>query len=111
MTTDAQITLLDLKPGDGGVVKGFAPGNADYRRRLMAMGLTPGTRFTVTRLAPLGDPIQLQVRNSALTRPDVRFWFAFGVYLSCLSGVFRADIFVSTYGDFHRRSDRQSQLR
>ena len=67
MTIDAQITLLDLRPGDGGVVKGFAPGNADYRRRLMAMGLTPGTQFTVTRLAPLGDPIQLQVRNSALT--------------------------------------------
>lgn len=67
MTADASITLLDLKPGDGGVVKGFAPGDAGYRRRLMAMGLTPGTRFTVTRLAPLGDPIQLQVRNSALT--------------------------------------------
>jgi ferrous iron transport protein A len=67
MTADADITMLDLKPGDGGTVKGFAPGNADYRRRLMAMGLTPGTRFTVTRLAPLGDPIQLQVRNSALT--------------------------------------------
>jgi ferrous iron transport protein A len=67
MTADADITMLDLKPGDGGIVKGFAPGNADYRRRLMAMGLTPGTRFTVTRLAPLGDPIQLQVRNSALT--------------------------------------------
>lgn len=67
MTADAPITLLDLKPGDGGIVKGFAPGDADYRRRLMAMGLTPGTRFTVTRLAPLGDPIQLQVRNSALT--------------------------------------------
>lgn len=67
MTADANISLLDFKPGDGGIVKGFAPGNADYRRRLMAMGLTPGTRFTVTRLAPLGDPIQLQVRNSALT--------------------------------------------
>ncbi|HQT42955.1 MAG TPA: FeoA family protein [Halothiobacillus sp.] len=61
------VTLLDLKPGDSGIVKGFAPGNADYRRRLMAMGLTPGTPFTVTRLAPLGDPIQLQVRHSALT--------------------------------------------
>lgn len=67
MTTETQITLLDLKAGDAGIVKGFAPGDADYRRRLMAMGLTPGTRFTVTRLAPLGDPIQLQVRNSALT--------------------------------------------
>lgn len=67
MIEEPTVTLLDFKPGDVGVVKGFAPGDADYRRRLMAMGLTPGTRFTVTRLAPLGDPIQLQVRNSALT--------------------------------------------
>jgi len=60
-------SLLDLKPGDNGVVQGFAPGNADYRRRLLAMGLTPGTSFSVTRVAPLGDPIQLRVRNSALS--------------------------------------------
>ncbi len=63
----APITLMDLKPGEQGVVQGFAPGDADYRRRLMAMGLTPGTPFSVTRVAPLGDPIQLRVRNSALS--------------------------------------------
>lgn len=60
-------SLLDLKPGDHGIVQGFLPGNADYRRRLLAMGLTPGTPFSVTRVAPLGDPIQLAVRNSALS--------------------------------------------
>lgn len=63
----APITLMDLKPGEQGVVQGFAPGDADYRRRLMTMGLTPGTPFSVTRVAPLGDPIQLRVRNSALS--------------------------------------------
>ena len=63
----APITLMDLKPGEQGVVQGFAPGDADYRRRLMAMGLTPGTPFSVTRVAPLGDPIQLRVRNSAIS--------------------------------------------
>ncbi|HUX82655.1 MAG: FeoA family protein [Halothiobacillus sp.] len=61
------IHLTMLKPTERGVVRGFAPGDAHYRRRLMAMGLTPGTAFTVTRLAPLGDPIQIEVRNSALT--------------------------------------------
>ncbi len=60
-------TLMDLRPGDRGKVLGFAPGAAEYRRRLMAMGLVPGTVFTVTRVAPLGDPVQLQVRQSALT--------------------------------------------
>ncbi len=67
MMAETTVSLLDFKPGESGIVKGFAPGHADYRRRLMAMGLTPGTRFTVTRLAPLGDPIQLSVRQSALT--------------------------------------------
>ncbi|WP_407275769.1 ferrous iron transport protein A [Halothiobacillus sp. DCM-1] len=63
----ADLSLMDLRPGDQGKVLGFAPGQAEYRRRLMAMGLTPGTPFTVTRVAPLGDPVQLQVRQSALT--------------------------------------------
>ncbi|MHB8921747.1 MAG: FeoA family protein [Halothiobacillus sp.] len=62
-----ELHLTHLKPGDSGIVRGFNPGDADYRRRLMAMGLTPGTAFTITRLAPLGDPIQIQVRHSALT--------------------------------------------
>jgi ferrous iron transport protein A len=31
------------------------------------MGLVPGTRVTVRREAPLGDPIELRVRNYALS--------------------------------------------
>jgi ferrous iron transport protein A len=31
------------------------------------MGLTPGTEFTITRLAPLGDPIEIRVRGFAMT--------------------------------------------
>ncbi|HUX82790.1 MAG TPA: FeoA family protein [Halothiobacillus sp.] len=62
------LSLMTLLPGDEGIVLGFVKGgDLDYRRRLMAMGLVPGTRFSVTRLAPLGDPIQLKVRDSALT--------------------------------------------
>lgn len=36
-------------------------------RRLMEMGLLPGTRVRVVRLAPLGDPIELRVRNYSLS--------------------------------------------
>lgn len=36
-------------------------------RRLMEMGLLPGTAVRVTRVAPLGDPIELRVRNYALS--------------------------------------------
>ena len=36
-------------------------------RRLMEMGLLPGTRVRVIRVAPLGDPIELRVRNYSLS--------------------------------------------
>jgi ferrous iron transport protein A len=36
-------------------------------RRLMEMGLLPGTRIRVVRVAPLGDPIELRVRNYSLS--------------------------------------------
>lgn len=36
-------------------------------QRLMMLGLTPGTRFTVIRVAPLGDPIEIKVRGFSLS--------------------------------------------
>ena len=36
-------------------------------RRLMEMGLLPGTQVQVVRVAPLGDPIELLVRDYALS--------------------------------------------
>jgi ferrous iron transport protein A len=36
-------------------------------RRLMEMGLLPGTTVRVVRVAPLGDPIELRVRNYSLS--------------------------------------------
>lgn len=36
-------------------------------RRLMEMGLLPGTEVVVTRVAPMGDPLQLRVRDYALS--------------------------------------------
>lgn len=41
-------------------------------QRLMVMGITPGTSFTVVRVAPLGDPIEIKVRgfNLSLRREE-----------------------------------------
>ncbi len=38
-----------------------------FRRRLMELGLVPGTPVEVSRIAPLGDPIQLVVRGCRLS--------------------------------------------
>ncbi len=42
-------------------------GTGALKRRLMDMGLTKGTRIEVKKYAPLGDPIEISVRNYNLT--------------------------------------------
>ena len=34
--------------------------------RLIEMGLTPGTEFVVTKVAPLGDPVEIRLRGHQL---------------------------------------------
>jgi ferrous iron transport protein A len=62
-----EIFLRDMRVGQAGKVLGIRKGDAVYRQKLLAMGLTPGTRFSVTRLAPLGDPVEIRVRGFALS--------------------------------------------
>ncbi|NFV79590.1 ferrous iron transport protein A [Magnetospirillum aberrantis SpK] len=61
------MSLTTMKPGETARVTGFARGERGYRQRLLAMGLTPGAVFSVTRVAPLGDPVEISVRNFTLT--------------------------------------------
>jgi len=42
-------------------------GEGSFRRRLMELGLVPGTRVEVVGIAPLGDPLELLVRGSSLS--------------------------------------------
>ncbi|MGR9072930.1 MAG: FeoA family protein [Gammaproteobacteria bacterium] len=59
--------LKNLKSGDHGRIMGFDSSGKAYRKRLLAMGLTPGTEFTVTRFAPMGDPVEIRIRGFSLT--------------------------------------------
>ncbi|MBR1777717.1 MAG: ferrous iron transport protein A [Alphaproteobacteria bacterium] len=52
-----------LKAGDKAVISGFSKGKDSYRKKLLAMGITPGTPFQVVRVAPLGDPVEIQIRG------------------------------------------------
>lgn len=60
-------TLRDMKAGETGTISGYVKGVTAYREKLLAMGLTRGTAFRVERVAPLGDPVEIQVRGFALT--------------------------------------------
>ena len=42
-------------------------GARPFRRRLMELGLVPGTEVVITKVAPLGDPLEIAVRGSRLS--------------------------------------------
>lgn len=60
------MTLDELHIGDSGVITAVG-GEGALRRRLLDMGLTPKTRVTVRKMAPMGDPIELHLRGYELT--------------------------------------------
>ena len=59
-------TLTDLDVGQSGVICGIA-GERSQRMKLLDAGLTPGTAVEVTKIAPMGNPIQVAVRSYLLT--------------------------------------------
>lgn len=59
--------LNNMKIGNKGRIVRIQKGEAFYRNRLISMGLLPGTEFTVSRIAPLGDPVEITVRGFALS--------------------------------------------
>ncbi len=59
--------LRAMSVGTRGRVVGYEKGQHTYRQKLLAMGLTPGSEFQVTRLAPLGDPVEINVRGFDLS--------------------------------------------
>ena len=60
------MTLRDLKPGQQGKVTVISTTGA-MKRRIMDMGVTPGVEIKVIKVAPLGDPIEVNVRGYELS--------------------------------------------
>lgn len=60
------MVLSQIKPGQIVEVVSVA-GQSSFRRRLMELGLVPGTRVELLRVAPLGDPVELLVRGASLS--------------------------------------------
>ena len=59
-------TLKDVKVGENAVVKRLH-GEGPVKRRIMDMGITKGVEIYVRKVAPLGDPMELTVRNYELS--------------------------------------------
>lgn len=57
-----------LKPGDKAFVEQYAPNaNKEYKLKLLALGLTRGTEFTVVKTSPFGDPVEIELRGYRLS--------------------------------------------
>ena len=59
-------TLRDAKIGETVTVVKLH-GEGAVKRRIMDMGITKGTSVYVRKVAPLGDPIEVTVRNYELS--------------------------------------------
>ena len=59
-------TLRNVKVGQTAVVVKLH-GEGAVKRRIMDMGITKGTSVYVRKVAPLGDPIEVTVRNYELS--------------------------------------------
>ena len=56
-------TLADLQPGQAGTVAALHSTGPE-RRRLMDLGIVPGTRVVAEMHSPLGDPVAYRVRGA-----------------------------------------------
>jgi ferrous iron transport protein A len=59
------MTLSQLAPGEIGIVKEFT--DLEMSVKLMEMGCLPGEEVTVSRIAPMGDPIAINVSGYQLS--------------------------------------------
>ena len=60
------MTLKEMKPGQSGRVVSIGE-SGQLKRRIMDMGITPGVEVKVIKVAPLGDPVEINVRGYELS--------------------------------------------
>ena len=60
------MTLKELEVGGSAVVTAVG-GEGALRQHFLDMGVIPGARVTVVKLAPMGDPVELRIHGYELT--------------------------------------------
>ena len=66
-TEQNERTLEEVAPGERGVILQVGNENGPVKRRLVDMGLPPGTEVTVRKVAPFGAPVELNLRGYELS--------------------------------------------
>ncbi|MEZ5551778.1 MAG: FeoA family protein [Pseudomonadales bacterium] len=65
MSIDPPRHIADLAVGESARVREYTD-CSPYTDRLLRLGLIPGTRLTLQRRAPLGDPVEIRFRGYSL---------------------------------------------
>ena len=60
-------TLDELQKGDTATVFGYLPSSHAQRLKLLALGFTKGTKIKLSNIAPLGNPLQIDVQASSIS--------------------------------------------
>jgi len=63
----SNITISSMIIGEKARIKGFMDTGGSYREKLLSMGLVKETEFTLTKKAPLGDPIEIEIMGYKLS--------------------------------------------
>jgi ferrous iron transport protein A len=66
MNQSKQSDVCGLRPGQAGRVVRIGSSGA-LRRRIIDMGITPGAVIVMRKAAPLGDPLEINVRGYELS--------------------------------------------
>ena len=60
------MNLKELKPGQSARIEAVG-GEGALRQHFLDMGMIPGAEVTMTKLAPMGDPMELRIHGYELT--------------------------------------------
>jgi ferrous iron transport protein A len=63
---EIDMTFAELEPGAMAEVT-HVGGRGSFRRRLLELGILPGSRLQMVGVAPFGDPLELLVRGASLS--------------------------------------------
>lgn len=59
------VSLADMKVGQSGIVEALE-GRGNIQHRLVDMGVFKGSRISVFKKAPLGDPVEVKIKGCAM---------------------------------------------
>jgi ferrous iron transport protein A len=62
-----KLKIKELQVGQSAIIAGYESGDHTYKSKLLSMGLTKNTAIKLIKVAPLGDPIEIEVRGFHLS--------------------------------------------